>query len=102
MRKVSFQKGSGNVFRDIGFIPAEAAELARKERADRCEMPVKSTSPVIPGRAHSREGKGTQAPEAGIQKSEIRNSFCLPISDFWRLGSLPSPRAFTMCYRSAA
>ena len=30
MTKISFEKSSGNVFADIGFTPAEAAELAAK------------------------------------------------------------------------
>ena len=30
MTKISFEKGSGNVFADIGFDPAEAEELAVK------------------------------------------------------------------------
>jgi len=30
MAKISFEKSSGNVFADIGFKPAEAAELTAK------------------------------------------------------------------------
>jgi len=30
MAKISFEKSSGNVFADIGFTPAEAAELTAK------------------------------------------------------------------------
>lgn len=30
MRKISVQRGSGNVFRDMGFTAAEAAELSAK------------------------------------------------------------------------
>ncbi|HXY98993.1 MAG TPA: XRE family transcriptional regulator [Stellaceae bacterium] len=35
MAKIRVEKGSGNVFLDIGFTPAEAAELAAK-----CELMV--------------------------------------------------------------
>ncbi len=32
MAKIPFEKSSGNVFADIGFTPAEAAELTAKSR----------------------------------------------------------------------
>jgi predicted XRE-type DNA-binding protein len=55
MRKIAVHRGSGNIFRDMGFAPAEAAELSAKsflidaiaETIERRELTQKEAAAII-------------------------------------------------------